>query len=98
MCYFCGSPVEPGRGIGFSETCPDCGKDLHVCRMCRFHSPGSKWDCRETIDSPVIDKEKRNFCDWFSLDPKALAGGLGDRKAQKAEAGAKKAFDSLFKA
>lgn len=97
MCYYCGSPVQAGRRIGFSETCPDCGKDSHVCRMCEFYAPGAKWDCRETIDAPVWDKEKRNFCDWFSLDPKTLEGGKGDEKARRKEAGAKSAFDGLFK-
>jgi hypothetical protein len=35
-----------------------------------FLRPGSRGDCREAVSEPVSDKERANFCDWFSLDPR----------------------------
>ncbi len=100
MCYFCGDalpPLSAGLKIGFSETCPTCGKDLHVCAMCSFYMAGAHWDCRETIDSLVPDKEKRNFCEWFSADPRFSLRHEGRTGARDKIETAKSAFDSLFK-
>lgn len=97
MCYFCGTAVPRDMQIGFSAICPDCGKELHVCLMCRFYAPGAHWDCRETIDALVQDKEKRNFCEWFAVNEKYFVkAGQTPAGIGKAES-AKKKFDSLFK-
>lgn len=100
MCYFCGEalpPLSAGLKIGFSETCPACGKDLHVCAMCTFYLAGAHWDCRETIDTPVSDKEKRNFCEWFSVAARFNESHSGRVDSRKKIETAKSAFDSLFK-
>lgn len=64
--------------------------------MCAFYLPGAHWDCRETIDAQVQDKEKRNFCEWFSPDPQYGKAGAGRPEARSAADSAKSAFDSLF--
>ena len=95
MCWYCGSPVTD-QIIGRSLRCQDCGKDLRSCKNCRFFLPGSRGDCRETSAEKQPDKERANFCDWFSLDEKyrgKTAGQTNDK--EKAEA-SKKAFDNLF--
>ncbi|HCO49574.1 MAG TPA: hypothetical protein DIT55_09200 [Spirochaetaceae bacterium] len=97
MCYFCGDALPAGHKIGFSETCTTCGKDLHVCAMCTFYLAGAHWDCRETIDAPVADKEKRNFCEWFSADARFSAIHAGRIESRNKIDAAKSAFDSLFK-
>ena len=59
-----------------------------------FYSPGSHYDCRETVDDPVSDKERSNFCDSFRVKrvwDKTKVQGMDDKAAA-----AKKAFDSLF--
>jgi hypothetical protein len=95
MCYHCGEPVAPGRLIGFGETCETCGKDMHVCLACSFYAPGAHWDCRETIDSLVFDKARRNFCDWFSMNPRFHERSEASAAARK-ESAARSAFDKLF--
>jgi hypothetical protein len=45
---------------------------------CRFYSPGSHWDCSETIPEAVRDKERGNFCDFFELNPKYLSPSSGE--------------------
>ncbi len=96
MCYRCGEAVPLERRIGFNETCPTCGLDLHVCLMCSFHAPEARWECRESVESPVLDKEKRNYCDWFAVEPRFGRKSQGDAKAMKKAEAAKSAFDSLF--
>lgn len=97
MCYFCGEAVQAGAKIGFGEICASCGVDLHVCSMCSFYLPGAHWDCRETIDALVSDKEKRNFCEWFLLNPRFSLKNEGRIKARNKIESAKSTFDSLFK-
>jgi len=64
--------------------------------MCQFHAPSARWECREHIESRIQEKEKRNFCDWFRLDPRFLTAGPGDEKGRTREDAAKSRFDALF--
>ncbi len=90
MCKKCGKPVTQTE-IFRSSTCQFCGADLHSCINCRFYSPGSHFDCHETIDELVSDKERANFCDSFSLNTAPSASS----DSSKARA-AKDAFSALF--
>ncbi|MCL2558025.1 MAG: hypothetical protein FWE09_06050 [Treponema sp.] len=100
MCWYCGSPITAREPFGRSLLCPDCGKDIRACRSCRFYRPGARGDCAEPNAEPPIDKERANFCDWFSLDRKfrgETAGLKGDaEKANARAASARAAFDDLF--
>ena len=73
-----------------NTVCPGCGRDLRVCRNCVFYSPGSHWDCRETIREAVRDKERANFCDYFRYSDRTP-----DRPNASNE-NARDAFDRLF--
>ena len=93
MCWYCGSPVAEQEPFGRSLVCNVCGKDLRSCRNCRFYLPGSRGDCSEANTESVSDKERSNFCDWFSLDGKYRSKTAGENSgAEKA----KTAFDKLF--
>ena len=71
----------------------DLWADLHSCVNCKFYSPGSHYDCHETIDELVKDKERANFCDYFSVAQiDAGAGNQGPSKSDQARA----AFAALF--
>jgi len=96
MCWYCGSPVKDPDPIGRSLRCQDCGKDLRSCKNCRFFLPGTRGDCRETSAEPQADKERGNFCDWFSLDEKFRTQGANTKEKEKADA-SRTAFDNLFK-
>jgi len=107
MCWYCGSPVTDPDPIGRSLRCQKCGKDLRVCKNCRFFltgaSGGSGGSCRESNAEPQADRERGNFCDWFSLDPKrrgenAQKEGAAAFSNEKNRAdAARTALDSLFK-
>jgi len=98
MCWYCGSPINDPDPIGRSLRCQDCGKDLRSCKNCRFFQSGARGGCRETSAEPQSDKERANFCDWFSLDAKYRAQSEG-QKAGKADTAysSRTAFDNLFK-
>ncbi len=94
MCWKCGTKGEIAKP-GFRDICPSCGKDLHVCRNCRFYKPGAYRDCAETVPEGVTDKERGNFCEYFQLNAKLFAAGAkrgGEGEGQKA----KSDFDKLF--
>jgi hypothetical protein len=97
MCYHCGSPIARGSGIARTAVCEGCGRDLHVCRNCRFYTPGVHWDCAETVDEQVVDKERSNFCDSFSVNPKFHEASTGEAGGRDKENRARERFSGLFK-
>lgn len=65
--------------------------------MCRFYKPGAHYDCSETVEYLVTDKEKANFCDWFSIDHN-FAHKTGKQEGSQSSAeSSKAAFNKLFK-
>ncbi|MDR0487456.1 MAG: hypothetical protein LBG91_04340 [Treponema sp.] len=96
MCWYCGSPITDLEPVGRSRRCETCGKDLRVCKNCRFFLPGSRGDCRETNAEPAPDKERANFCDWFSLDAKFRVQSAGQSKEREKSDASKASFDALF--
>ena len=96
MCWFCGLPITDTEPIGRSLRCQSCGKDLRACKNCRFFLPGTRGDCHETSAEAQADKERANFCDWFSLDKKYRAQTGGQSKEQEKSEASRAAFDNLF--
>jgi predicted RNA-binding Zn-ribbon protein involved in translation (DUF1610 family) len=91
-CHFCGTVIESPREVYRSSTCPSCGKDLKICLNCRFYSPGAHWDCSESIDELVRDKDRANFCTYFSFrvsQPSKDSAADGSQQA-------KRKLDQLF--
>ena len=78
--------------ISRTSICPDCGRDLHVCRNCQFYAPGQHYDCHETVDEPVRNKERANFCDYFKPRKDFAATSTGSGETSKA----RDAFAALF--
>ena len=90
-CYSCGHEFPESMAVYRSTLCPSCGKDVKVCLNCRFYDPGAHWDCRETINEMVADKERANFCEFFVLaaTPRTRRDGTGAHEARTR-------FDDLF--
>lgn len=92
-CHFCGTPVENVREVYRTTTCPSCHRDLRICLNCRFYRPGAHYDCAETVDEPVADKERATFCSFFSFRTDAGPGaGSGAARSENA----RKALGKLF--
>ncbi len=92
QCRHCATSVPYDEPIPRDAECPGCGRDLRACAQCRHYDPAYHNACRETEADPVVDKDRRNFCEFFSFDRapfKAAASG-----AKQAEARAK--LEALF--
>lgn len=94
VCYFCGNPLEETVQIFRSSTCPSCSKDLKICYNCKFYSESAHWNCLETIDEPVADKDKSNFCGYFQF--KDITESEDRMKKDSKSRKAKESFDKLF--
>jgi len=92
FCHHCGKTSDPGDRIGRTETCEHCGADLHVCYNCRHYDPKEYNECRETQADRVLEKDKANFCDYFSPSEVAMRAGAGKQKDD-----VKAKLDALFK-
>jgi len=66
ICWKCGKEIDVSQVYRNTE-CSACHVDLHVCKGCDFYAPGNHFDCRETVDQLISDKEKSNFCDYFRI-------------------------------
>jgi len=95
-CHFCGAPVHEPRNVHRSTTCDSCHRDLKICLNCRFYSPGAHWDCSESIDEPVRDKDRSNFCTFFVFRDAASGPARRQSAAQQSEQKARQALDKLF--
>lgn len=93
ICWKCKKEIDVTE-VFRSTECPLCHAQLHVCKGCRFYAPGNHFDCRETVDEIVADKERSNFCDSFSVN-KNSSGSAAVPQEEKSKA-AKDAFNALF--
>ena len=92
VCWRCGTalsdlPVPLAR----LAECGNCRTELHVCRMCAYYDTSVAKSCREPVADEVNDKERANFCGYFTARPRAYAPG-NERPAGAAQA----ALDALF--
>ena len=92
ICFNCGQGIDVAGKIGRREVCSSCGRDLHVCRNCSFYDPRAYNACHEPQAERVIDKDRGNFCEYFSF--RATVPETG-RPA--AEPSAKEKLAALFK-
>jgi hypothetical protein len=65
-CHACSEVFETDDPVGRSARCQRCGGDLRCCRNCRFYDLSAYNDCAEPSAERVLEKERANFCDWFS--------------------------------
>lgn len=91
-CYFCKKDIQITDRIGRQDSCSHCGSDLHICMNCEFYDPSAYNECRESQADRVLEKEKSNFCDYFTLSSVARQSG-GMSEAEKS----KKNLEELFK-
>ena len=87
-CHHCGNKLELARVVSRAESCPNCGRDVRVCLNCQFYDQFAHNQCREPQAELVSEKDKANFCDYFTP---------GERRAeQDAATAARSKLDKLF--
>ncbi len=89
-CARCGNIIT--MAILADSRCSKCGDDLHACAQCASFSPGSRFECMQTIPARVSPKNVRNSCTLF--EPRTtVERETGSTRPNDARS----AFDDLFK-
>ena len=85
FCFRCGGSLATlTPPMSRQDMCPACSSYLHVCRMCVNFDEHVVAQCHEEDAEEVLDKEKANFCDWFTPSANAYcpAAKIADEKAR----------------
>ena len=93
-CHACGAEVSKEGKLFRTDECASCGRDLRCCRNCRHFSPTAHNQCLEPVAEWVADKERANFCEYFTF-AESTAAGRKDGKSSEEEAREK--WKKLFK-
>lgn len=92
LCYRCGDGLERlTLPLSRRDNCPNCGVELHVCRMCIHFDRAVVRQCREDGAEDVKEKDRANFCDWYKPSSAAF-----DVQQKNVEDAARAALDDLF--
>jgi hypothetical protein len=67
VCFSCAAQLDRENTTGRGAECTECGADVKVCKNCRFYDTGAYNDCAEPNAERVVEKERANFCDYFTL-------------------------------
>ena len=90
VCHACHGEIELIDKVKRADSCEHCGADVHCCKNCKFFDPYVHNQCRESTTMWEPDKEKANFCTYFT--PRI---GEGYEEEDKEAAFSK--LDALFK-
>lgn len=91
-CSQCTTALDITGTVGRNDTCPRCGAYLRACCNCRFYDPVAYNQCHEPQAERVVDKERSNFCDYFSFRNTADI-----TRAKESADDARSKLESLFK-
>ena len=91
-CHHCGSHLEFAEKVFRNDTCSGCGSDVYCCMNCAEHDESAPNQCREPQAEKVTVKDRRNYCDYFSLREGKTTSTTRDRATE-----AKRKLDDLFK-
>ncbi|MBI5503382.1 MAG: hypothetical protein HY899_01165 [Deltaproteobacteria bacterium] len=82
-CATCGAVAVFDGVVGRGARCQSCGADLRCCNNCRFYDASAYNECGEPVAERVVEKDRANFCDYFSPS----GGAAGPRASRPAGAG-----------
>lgn len=74
ICHGCGTATEVPAPVSRGASCGRCGADLRCCLNCGFLDRAAYNDCGEPSAERVVDKDRANFCDYFTPGVRAAAG------------------------
>lgn len=92
ICHACGSETKFQGTIPRTAECPACSADIHCCLNCDNYDRSAHNQCREPQAEWVTDRERANFCDYFT--PNSLKGGSVKKSPRE---DLRRSFDDLFK-
>jgi hypothetical protein len=65
-CFHCHKEIPLLGTVGRRDECPFCRADMHVCKNCLHYDPKAYNECHEPQADRVVEKERSNFCDYFT--------------------------------
>lgn len=89
FCQKCNGELVFEVKMQRTDVCPHCAADLHCCRNCEHWDPGAHNECKEHIAEYVPDRQRANFCTFFTFR-------AGPRETTDRDAVRRK-LDALFK-
>lgn len=89
-CYACRTEIEMIAKLQRADTCPHCNVDLQCCKNCEFWDPSAHNQCKEHIAEYIPDREKANFCTFFTF-----RNGLPEDVSNRVQS-SKAKLDALF--
>ncbi len=94
-CWQCGNILKNIiLPMSRREECPLCSADQHVCKMCKEFD--GRNNCSEARAEDVSDREKSNFCDYFSPSGEVSVKASGQQARKQKESDAKAQLAALF--
>ena len=91
-CHHCGKAMDFDEKVYRADTCSNCGSDARCCLNCKDYAESASDRCREPQAELVSVKDRRNFCDYFTLRETPADSSAADRaRASRAK------LDALFK-
>ncbi len=93
-CYRCNAELSIEGPVSRRDACQKCGTSIHACKFCHFYDRTAYNECREPSADRVVDKEKENFCDYFTLRKGSAGAGSAGESVVEVD---KKKLDDLFK-
>lgn len=94
-CWQCGNILKNViLPMSRREECPLCSADQHVCKMCKEFD--GRNNCSESRAEDVSDREKANFCDYFSPSGAVSVKASGQQARKQKESDAKAQLAALF--
>jgi len=95
-CNNCAAEIQITDQIQVTDTCKNCGTDLHTCRNCLNFDPAARNECVKPVEVRVPNKSANNLCPFF--EAKVLLEKQGSGAAPpKVENSHRQAFLDLFK-
>jgi hypothetical protein len=91
FCHKCKNELFFEVKLQRADLCPHCGVDLHCCKNCEHWDISAHNQCKEHIAEYIPDREKANFCTFFTFKD----GVPEDTSSRVATSRAK--LDALFK-
>jgi len=83
VCYNCGQALAAlSLPLSRQDVCPGCAAYVHVCRMCEHFDPQVPAQCREDDAEEVTEKQRVNFCEWFSPREHAFDEGKRNERTR----------------
>lgn len=74
QCFQCRKELSFADRVGLREECPHCRSDVHVCKNCEFFDTKAYNECRENQAERVMEKDRANRCEYFSVRTQSLDG------------------------